>query len=294
MIKTIHIIVNPFSGTFPKHDFKEQVVKRYPNHTHVQVFYSEYAGHAALLAKQAVEQGVDQVFALGGDGTVNEIASALVHSKVVLGILPGGSGNGFAMHIGMGRDVWKALDILLLRSKTKTIDTLKVNDVFCLNLFGVGFDAQVAYYLKNQKSRGLWLYVKTTLSQLGSLNYLPLQIEIEDKVRKSIYLLAVVANGSSYGFHFTMAPKSRLDDGLLDLVIIRKDKFYKYLLALFKVLSKQIHRSKLVEYIQTPQVKIKALQDGFWHMDGEGFELKAQQEVCIQVVPSSLQILVEK
>lgn len=289
-----HIIVNPFSGTFKKSDFREKFYKRYPNYTpFVKVFYTEREGHAIELTQKAVQEGVAQVFVLGGDGTLNEVASVLVHTPVVLGVLPGGSGNGFATHIGMTRNVWKALDILL-SGKTKQIlaDTIQVNNQFCLNMCGVGFDARVAYFLRGQKSRGLWLYVRTFIKQLKALRPIDLEVEDESGKRQRSYLLALVANGSMYGYDFVMAPGADVSDNQLDLLLIYKTHWFNYLLALPKVFKRTIHTLPFVEYKTVRWVKIRALKTDFWHLDGEGFRLEPEQELQIRLVPASLRVLV--
>ncbi|MBK8700041.1 MAG: hypothetical protein IPN29_11130 [Saprospiraceae bacterium] len=154
MSKKLVVIANPFSGTSTKSKLEKILHELNGGYFDLEVKYTEYAGHAKILAADAILEGAEIIAAAGGDGTVNEVASQVSGTEATLGILPGGSGNGFAMHLGLGRDAIKAFD-MLKKGKTSKVDSCWVNDVFFINVSGLGFDARVAYLTKHNKKKRL-------------------------------------------------------------------------------------------------------------------------------------------
>jgi len=165
----IRFIANPRSGVNRKRNLAD-LINRNLDHGRFdhELCYTERAGHAVELAKEGVELGFDLVVACGGDGSVNEIASQLIGTNVVLGVIPIGSGNGFAGHLGLGRDVAKAIRHLN-DGKPITIDTCTMNGHPFVNLAGIGFDGVVAKRLHDSPVRGFWAYLRYTLEEAMGL-----------------------------------------------------------------------------------------------------------------------------
>ena len=207
---------------------------------------------------------------MGGDGSINEVAQALIGTDKVLGILPAGSGNGFAMHLGLGRKIDKAVQILN-EGKVMTIDTCLLNDRPYINLAGVGFDALIANKIKGSKLRGLWGYFKLSLQEALRFKFPRYSITIDDQLIERDCIVVEVANAPMFGYNFLIAPQAKLNDGLLDVVIIKKAAKWRYLFSFWRFFSGTIQKSSLVETYVAEKVKIKINDDTPVHVDGEGY-----------------------
>jgi diacylglycerol kinase (ATP) len=281
MKKKLLVIANPYSGTNAKTNLENNLQLLNKGHFELEVAFTQYAGHACSLAADAINSNFDIVAAAGGDGTVNEVASVLAGSNTILGILPSGSGNGFAMHLGLGRDAIKAFEILK-KENIILVDTCKVNDKFFINVSGLGFDARVAFLTKFNKKRGFWPYFMTSLSEAKNFTTLPLTIQTDTETIHGNFAAAIVANASMYGYNFTIAPTAALDDGFLDVILLKEAPVYKYLLASYRMLNKTIHKSNLVKSFRTSSLTISTNKKDYFHVDGEGFELNETLHFTIQ------------
>lgn len=295
MKKFISFIANPYSGTTKKNNLLDLI----KNHLDFSKYeprlqYTESSGHAKVLAEESLALGADVVVAVGGDGTVNEVASALVGKGIPLGILPGGSGNGFAMHLGLGRDLVRAIKILNC-AEIKCVDTCLINSEFFLNVSGLGFDAKIAYLTKNSKKRGFWHYFSKTLQEARNFRCLDVNMVV-DEVKKieGRYAAIAIANASMYGYNFTIAPTAALDDGLYDIMLIKEAPVFKYFLASYRFLDKSLHKSSLVEQFRCKSIKIKCLEESFYHYDGEGFRLAPGDLLHYTILEKSLNVLTPK
>ena len=288
--KHIRFIVNPFSGTSKKGDF-ETVVKNAIDHQlfNYDVYYTEYPMHANILATEAKEEEVDIVASVGGDGTVNEIAAALVNTDIPLAIIPGGSGNGFGTYIGMPRNHAKAIK-MLADTYEKSIDTCKCNGEFFINLSGVGFDAEIAYRTKSNKMRGFLGYFLTTIK--SSLNYRPLEaiIKTDNEVIEGSYAAIIIANAKMYGYDFSIAPDAKFDVGLLELVLVKDAPVYSYFLQAPKYFQGKINETGIIKSFKTKSLNIKAKGRQHYHIDGEG--KFGSDEFSYEILPKSMKILV--
>lgn len=290
--KQILFIVNPISGSNQKEDL-HQLIKDNLDHDKFSFDFvkTEYRGHAVELSRQASQAKVDYIIACGGDGTVNEVAEPLVHTDSIMGIIPNGSGNGFAMYIGMGRNSKKAIQILN-EAKAHSIDTCVVNDTFFLNLAGVGFDAQIAYEIDNGNKRGFQLYFNTISKQILKFKAQTFNIRTDQKTNEGKYTIVAVANAAMYGYNFTIAPKAELSDGLLDIVMIKEAGLAKTLLSSWRMLNKSLHKSKLVEIVKSKEAFIVTNKPSYYHIDGES--RKFDSELHFKVIPASLNMLFPK
>jgi YegS/Rv2252/BmrU family lipid kinase len=288
--KKIVFIINPFSGTSGKISAPELIASRIDsskfNHS---ISFTEYAGHAITLSKEATENGADIVVAVGGDGSVNEVAQSLVGTNTCLGVLPGGSGNGFAMHLGLGRNQEKAIEFLNT-GKELLIDTCTVNDRFFANVAGIGFDAKIAFMTKKNKKRGFLPYLSTSLKESKNFKPTSLKLKLDGKLIEGEFAAAVVANASMYGFYFTVAPLASLQDGIMDIILIKKSPLYKYFLNSFRFLNRSLHLSKITETYKGKELTISLDEKDYLHVDGEGYE--SELELNFKINPKSLKVLV--
>jgi lipid kinase, YegS/Rv2252/BmrU family len=269
--RKICFIVNPFSGIGRKKQL-EPKLQKFLDHKQFDysIKYTEAPGHATQIAEEAIQQGFDIIAAVGGDGSINEVAQALVGTDKVLAILPAGSGNGFAMHLGLGRNIERAIKILN-SGEIITIDSCTLNDRPYFNLAGVGFDAHIAYKIKGSKLRGLWGYLKLTLQEAFGFKFPHYRIEIDDQIVERDCIVVEVANAPMFGYHFLIAPLAKFDDGLLEVVIIKKAPKWRYLFSLWRFFNGTVHKSSLVETYTAKQVKIESNENTAVHVDGEGF-----------------------
>ncbi len=292
-MKKITFIVNPISGAFKKGHIRpliqERLDKRKFEH---DVVFTEYAGHAVELSKELAQKGTDVVVAVGGDGSVNEVARGLVHSETQLGVLPSGSGNGFAMSLGMGRRIKKALDIINT-GQPQWIDTIALNGEPFINLSGIGFDAKIAYDFKGSKLRGFLNYLRITMEQAVKFPFSDYTFQIDDgHPFDRECLLIVVANGTSFGYNFQAAPLAEINDGLIELVIVNKRNKLKYFSDAHKMINGKIHTSEYYERHTCKNVKIIIPKDSYVHVDGEGFQ--TSEVLDYKIVPKSLRLILPR
>jgi diacylglycerol kinase (ATP) len=279
----IQFIINPISGTIKKQNLPElfgRLIDR--NQFDWEIKYTNARGHATEIAKKAVENGVDIIVAVGGDGTINEVAKSLIHSeKSTLGVIPLGSGNGLARHLEIPLSPAKALKVIL-EGKRIQIDTCKVNKVpfFCTS--GVGFDATVSHYFDKIPGRGLYTYIKSSISKYFTYKPEVYQIEIDGKKIEKAAFIVSVANASQYGNNAYISPNANISDGLMDLVVMRK--FAKPIGAwlIFLSFTKLINKSDYLEILQGKHIKIKQ-KSNLAHIDGDPIVLSENLEYEIEV-----------
>lgn len=287
-IKTL-FIVNPFSGV-GQHRMVAQLVAKVldANIFDYEVVYTDREGHARQLSKAAAENDYQLIVAVGGDGTVNEVAAPLIGTEVTLGIVPSGSGNGLARHLKIPLETEKAIDILNQQTKRR-IDTVKVNDRVFMSIAGVGFDAYVARKFADKRRRGFLQYARIILLayfKYPSGKYV-LHLNGETITRSALFIS--FANSDQFGYNTSIAPQARIDDGLIDISIMRKAPAWKvpFLLTLF--FMKKIDRTKYVEMLKTNKVMVEQ-KKGRINLDGE--TVKMGKQLQFEVMPLSLTVAV--
>ncbi|HMQ07264.1 MAG TPA: diacylglycerol kinase family lipid kinase [Saprospiraceae bacterium] len=286
----IVFIVNPFSGTGSKKKIKSLIYKHLDTTRFDISFYiSEYPGHAAILTRLAIDNSADIVAAVGGDGTLNEVGSVLIHSDTIMAIVPAGSGNGFAYHLGLGRNISKALKAVN-EGNTLWIDTCILNDKKYINVAGLGFDAKIAYLTKQRTQRGFLPYFLTTIKESLKFTTEHLTFVIDGKIFRGNYAIAVVSNASMYGYNFSISPTACINDGYMDLTLVKEAPVYKYFLITYRYFNKTLHRSSLVETYRAKSIKISSGRPVHYHVDGEGFNV--EENFNFQIQPKSLRIIV--
>ena len=218
--KKIVFILNPISGTVSKAGIPDLIEERLDKDKFdYRIAETQHAGHATELAREAVEEGVDVVVAVGGDGTVNEVGRSLINTKSAMGILPCGSGNGLARHLNLPMNLKKCVDILNYYD-VKPLDYGIINDhpFFCT--CGMGFDAFISMKFAEAGKRGPITYMQKVLEE--GLSYEPetYVIEDEDGTHRYKAFLVSAANASQYGNNAYIAPQASMSDGLLDIIIM--------------------------------------------------------------------------
>jgi YegS/Rv2252/BmrU family lipid kinase len=287
-IKTL-FIVNPFSGV-GRHRMVAQLVAKVLDADvfDYEVVYTEAAGHATKLSKAAVENGYQLIVAVGGDGTVNEVATPLIGSNVTLGLVPSGSGNGLARHLKIPRETEKAIAILN-HQKKRLIDTVKVNDRVFVSIAGVGFDAYVARKFADKRRRGFFQYARIIL--LAYFKYPPgkyvLHLNGETITRSALFIS--FANSDQFGYNTSIAPQARIDDGLIDISIMRKAPAWKAPFLLILFFMKKIDRTSYVEMLKTNEVRVEQKKRRI-NLDGE--TVKMGNQLHFEVMPLSLTVAV--
>lgn len=288
----IMFVVNPISGT---HD-KEAVVARIPRVLDsgawdVRVKFTTHAGHAAELTRRAVRMGMDVVVAVGGDGTVNEVARELVDTPTALGIIPCGSGNGLARHLSIPLDGMQALGVIE-RCRVEEMDYGRVcgHPFFCT--CGVGFDAEVSQAFARAGSRGLITYLKTTIQKGLGYKGEDLEYELNDSgIRHHVRaFLIACGNAAQYGNDTYIAPHASMRDGLLDATVMTPFPLIETPIVGLQLLTKTIDKNLHVTIHRCRSLTIYRKQAGVIHYDGDAAE--APEKVRVEVVPRGIRMIV--
>ena len=288
--KKILFIVNPFAGYNSNSQLPQLIEKEIPkDQFDTDIINTEYAGHAIELTREALKENIDAIIAVGGDGTVNEVASELVNQDMAMGIIPAGSGNGLSMHLGIGRNARKALS-RIIDFNVQQIDTAKVNDQVYVNMAGFGIDGLVAYKTKLNSKRGFSTYFKGAIMEGLKYKNQSYKVEIDGESYEGKFLSVNVANGSMFGYNFYIAPQADTSDGMVDTLIIHDAHKVDYFGNAWRFWAKRIHRSKLASMSRTTSLRITTYEDSHMHIDGEGYPCKAG-EYHFMVMPESLKII---
>ena len=266
------------------------MVERYidQNKYDFEIIYTQYAGHAYELARNAAERGVDVVVAVGGDGTVNEVGRGLVHTNTAMGVIPCGSGNGFARHLGIPMNIKKSIEFIN-KAEPTAIDYGKLNGhpFFCS--CGMGFDARVSNDFAKSGSRGVFTYIKTSL--VDWVKYKPETYVVETPYFKKEFKAFVVACGnvSQYGNNAYITPFASMRDGLLTVSILSPFSTVEMPLMATHLFRHTFDSSSHMTTIATSWMRITRTESGPVHYDGEPCEMDA--ELVVEMVPDGVKVL---
>jgi YegS/Rv2252/BmrU family lipid kinase len=291
-MKEVYAIINPVSGVGSKERLPTMISARCAAAGVGQrIVFTECAGHAAMLTRQAVEEGVDCVIAVGGDGTVNEVAQNLLNTDVALGILPKGSGNGLARELCIPLDVRGALDVVF-EEHISTIDACKANEHTFFCTCGVGFDATISEEFAKEKRRGSLTYLKNIVEEY--LSYKPDTYELhidEHTIREEAFLITC-ANASQWGNNAFIAPHADITDGKMDVTVLSRFTTLDIGALAIQLFTKTLdHNSKLKTY-RTSSARIVRPEAGVMHIDGE--PVMAGKEIDVSVIRSALKVYTPK
>ena len=288
--KSVRFIINPISGTRGK----ESIVKLIPQYMDATQFdidmvYTERSGHAAQLACEAVADDVDICVAVGGDGTVNEVARSLVHSRTALGIIPCGSGNGLARHLFIPINPIGALKILAA-CNIELLDYGKINNQPFFCTCGIGFDAFISQRFAQAGKRGFMTYVDNTLK--GGLNYKPetYQINLDGEEQTREAFLIACANASQYGNNVFIAPAASMNDGLMDVTILEPFNLLEAPQVVLQLLNKTIDKNPHARTFQCRKLHIHRENPGVVHFDGDPMECGT--DIDVELIPKGINMVV--
>ncbi|MCR8558525.1 diacylglycerol kinase family lipid kinase [Mucilaginibacter sp. BJC16-A38] len=282
-------IINPISGGKKKDGVPELIEKHLDaNLFKATIVFSDGISHARQIAKEAVGK-FDVIVAVGGDGTVNEVASGIVGSDTTLGIVPFGSGNGLARFLKIPMDTKKAIETLGTGSQT-TIDSGRLNGQPFFNMAGMGFDAHISEVFSHTTKRGFISYIKSSLAEISTYKEQHYRLEIDGKtVEREAFMLSF-ANSSQYGNDAHISPNASVQDGLLDICVIRKFPLWRFPEMGIRMLTKTSDKTKYVEIMRGQRIIVKRAKPGPLHLDGEPQMAGTDAEIVL--VPNSLKVIV--
>lgn len=286
----IRFIINPVSGTRSKVDVAARI-KLYLDHEKLShdIVYTDYAGHATELAAAAAAENYAVVVAVGGDGTVNEVARGLLHTNTALGIIPKGSGNGLARHLQLPLQLNNAIKVLNT-GHVSQIDSGTINDIPFFTTAGIGFDAYISSVFAGNKRRGLKTYVELVLKEVRTYKHLPVKVWLNELELDTDCFVMAFANAAQYGNNAYIAPLADIRDGLLDVCLVRQLDFVKALNLSYCMLTKQLANVQSAEYFKTKHIRVQTEEPMMYHADGE-FKGKTTQ-FDVKLNPMSLKVFI--
>ncbi|MHA6248168.1 diacylglycerol/lipid kinase family protein [Pontibacter sp. CAU 1760] len=288
----IRFIINPKSGPKRKADVAEQINLHldYAKFAH-DIVYTQHAGHAPELAREAADAGCAVVVAVGGDGTVNEVARGLFQTNTALGILPRGSGNGLARHLQVPLTAAGSLAVL----NTGTVDAIdsgSINGHPFFTTAGIGFDAYISSVFAGSKKRGLQSYVELVMKEVRNYRHLPVKASINGNVIDTDCFVMAFANAAQYGNNAYIAPQADIQDGLLDVCLVRKLDIIRALNISYCMLTNQLAHADSAEYFKTEHIKVETEEPMMFHADGE--YLGKTTDFDVKLNPLSLKVMMPK
>ena len=280
--KEITFIINPISGTHSKDEIPKTIeaVLDHEQFT-AELRFTEYAGHASEIAKACVDQGKDIVVAVGGDGTVNEVARSLTHTNTALAIVPCGSGNGLARHLCLPLDAKKAIETINA-CKIEDFDYGVINNLPFFCTCGMGFDAFISLKFAEAGKRGPITYVENVLKE--GLKYKPETYEVSDDTgaRKYKAFLIACANASQYGNNAYIAPGATMKDGEMDVIVMEPFNALDAPQIAADLFMKTLGNNSKIKTFRTKQIHIHRKAPGAIHYDGDPIMTDADIDVHIE------------
>lgn len=286
----VFFIINPVAGTRQKQIIHNAILKIFP-HADTEVQYSEYCGHAFEIAAKKVEEGYVNIIAVGGDGTVNEVASALVNTSCNLGIIPAGSGNGLARHLRIPVHFTESLAVIR-NHKIQTIDVGMINNRYFFCTCGAGFDASVGKKFAHDSRRGMLSYARATIHQYITYSPKSYILKTGNKEVKLKAFLVTFANAGQYGNNAYIAPNALIDDGFLDLCVLRPFPKASTLEIGLRLFFKNIDQSPYLEVMRIKKATLqrKNKQKITIQLDGE--PVTSKRKLKIKIIPKALNVMV--
>lgn len=289
MRKKVLYVINPISGAGRQKGVEKLVIQLSDDRRiDYNIECTKSAGQATEISKTR-GRDYDAIIAVGGDGSINEIVQGLIKTDTALGIIPTGSGNGFARHLKIPLKVEKAIEVINDFNVTD-IDTAKINDRYYVNVAGIGFDALIAHKFAIFGKRGFSSYVKVTAKEL--IKFKPLHVNLTtDGVRHNVnaFLLSV-ANGSQFGNNAWIAPMASMNDGKLNITVLKKTPLVLAPALVYRLFTKTFERSKYTENYTAQSIALEKEGEIIAHIDGEPY--KFTDQIKIDVLPESLNVIV--
>lgn len=297
MNRHIVFLLNPISGK-GKRAILEPQIRRYARDKGVGFSIEDTTANGEYPhLEQDIQQGrVTDVVVAGGDGSISAVTAALRHTGVRFGILPRGSGNGLAYAAGIPISLEAALDVVF-HGHAEPIDGMEINGRFSCMLSGIGFDAKVAHAFAREKTRGFWTYARLSVQHFFAAEPYPFRLRLPQQDWQTEAYFISLANANQFGNQFTIAPKARLNDGLLDVVIVQKMRKWQILLAVvhqlrFGDVKESLFREKSIAYFQAAELVIENPRLAPLHIDGDPAETSGTLRV--RVIPAAFRLLLPR
>lgn len=296
MKRKILYFINPISGTGRKTSLEDVIRERTAEQKiHFEILPAEKSGRYQFLKEKVKREKITDVVICGGDGTVNQVAFALLGTDINIGIIPAGSGNGLAFAAKIPKQTTLALDHIF-RGRSSYIDAFYINDYFSCMLCGIGFDAQVAHDFAASGQRGLTTYVKQSVRNLFKASPYTFDITIKEKSFSVEAFFISIANSNQFGNNFTIAPKASLNDGLLDIIVVKKMSKLRLVWAVLQQIrsgkiqqneEKNFHKGEVL-YFQTDQLVIYNPLLAPLHVDGD--PVVTHKKLTVKILPAAFKL----
>jgi diacylglycerol kinase (ATP) len=294
MQRKIAYLLNPISGAGKRTALapliSEQTAQRGIPY---EIFSTDPSGAYHELRQRLSDDHFTDIVVAGGDGTISAVSSALRDMGLHFGIIPRGSGNGLALAAGIPLDPSRALDVVF-NGTAKAADGFRINGRFSCMLSGIGFDAKVAHAFARQKKRGLWTYVKVSVAHFFNAKPYHFVIEANQKIIETEAYFISLANANQFGNQFTIAPKARINDGLIDVVVVQKMSKAQVLLAIAHQLKygdvkERIFKEHSILYFQATSLRIQNPDAAPLHIDGD--PAPTQPSFSVEIIPAAFQLI---
>ncbi|MHC1703017.1 MAG: diacylglycerol kinase family protein [Tenuifilaceae bacterium] len=286
----ILFIVNPISGSGKRADISKTINNNLDKSKYAPEIVTTKCQHDAVeITKEYLSKGFKKIVAVGGDGTVNEVARGMINTDAVMGIIPKGSGNGLSRHLHIPMNVNKAIE-LINAGKVASIDYGLINGTPFFCTAGIGFDAHIGHHFANLSGRGFQNYVKTILKEFFSYKPQPYLLRNDEIYVEKDAFLITAANASQWGNNAYIAPGASVQDGLLDITVV--SPFPKFLSPAYGILlfSRMIDKSHFVESFRVSELMVERQSNGYVHYDGEPTSMG--KEISLKIKPSGLNIFI--
>ncbi len=297
MARKILFFINPISGTRSKNQLEKRLIKKcQDNNIGYEILLTAEDGDYSFLREKIHKDEITDIVICGGDGSLSPVIAATLNTKVNIGIIPRGSGNGLALTAGIPRSVDKAIEIIF-KGKSACIDTFLINGKLSCMLCGIGLDAQVAYDFSLQKKRGLKTYIRQSFKNFLSASPYHFELELKKAKFQVDAFFICIANSNQFGNNFTIAPKASLSDGLLDIIVVKKMNKARILWSVARQMragkirrydEKNFH-TKDILYFQTDKLKIINSSLAPLHIDGD--HAQTFKEFNIEILPAAFRLI---
>jgi diacylglycerol kinase (ATP) len=261
-----------------------------------KILFTSEDGDYSFLKEKVQEENITDIIICGGDGSLSPVIASLLNTKVNIGIIPAGSGNGLAYTAKIPRSFDNAFEIIFT-GKAHYVDAFLINNRLSCMLCGIGLDAQVAYDFSQQKNRGLITYLKQSFKNFLSASAYPFEIKTGKTTFEVDAFFICIANSNQFGNNFTIAPQASLCDGLLDIIVVKKMSKPKIVWSVLKQMksgkisshTRQNFHKKSILYFQTDKLKIINPKKAPLHIDGD--HTKTDKEFNIEILPAAFRLL---
>ena len=291
-IRKVRFILNPISGALRNAERIIELVHKAWKDSKIEyeIMKTAYKGNATELAREAVSSQMDMVVAVGGDGTINEVGRGLVGSDVILGIIPAGSGNGFARNFNIPLNIRRSIE-LLKHPVLKKVDVGKINNHYFFNVAGIGLDAEISAHFERFGFRGPLPYFMVGFREF--FRYRPESVILHLNDHRNLHLYPIVlsiANAPQYGNGAIIAPEAKPDDGVLDFCVLSSISILKAILNMRKLFNGTIDQLSEMKIYKSANGEIQREKEGYIHTDGDHY--MESRNLKIEVFPAELNLAV--